>query len=72
MPRVDSNVRELLADVLDEFNSLFDGEERLLRVVNHDRHHDFVVEGASPLNNVEVTVGDGVEGPWADCASLHK
>ena len=41
-------------------------------MVDHDRYYDLVIERTRPLNDVEVSKGDWVEGSWADRASLHS
>ena len=51
---------------------LVTGEQRLLAVMNPDADHDPVEQVRSPLDQVEMAEGDGVETPRVENRPRHR
>src|SRR5579862_421680 len=68
---VDLHVAVPGGDLAQHLHPLVDGEQALLGHVDQDRDDDLVVEPGGAADDVEVSVGDGVERAWTDDA-MHE
>jgi hypothetical protein len=58
--------------LLEKENAFFEGEERgLARTVGHP-DHDFIEKGETPVEHVEVSVGDRIECAWVHRPAYHR
>src|SRR5690606_29438284 len=62
---LDLDVAELRGDLADEVDPLVDREQALLGLVDHHRDVHDVVQLRGSADDVEMSVGDGVERPRA-------
>lgn len=76
--RDDAEVRNVGGGSFQESDSLLDSEEALLGVVAGNRDDEFIEEPGGPMQEVKVTVGDGIETPRVyraphdvDCSGLR-
>ena len=69
--RVDLDVGLIAKDFAGRSDPFLSGEERRLLHVDQNGHDDLVEEFRSPLNDVDVAVGEGVKRPWKDRSARH-